>query len=157
MSCSWGLNRTILSFVALIGTAVPTSAANKELLLGCIETSQTVFSAIKTGNAPLIIPSASKRYIKIDLIKKKAIIADHPSETTNNPAFGEIQLTLSKDHIQIFNKIPTTHPDAITRLTITVDRATRVFSWKDETLDESNNVVFTQIGFGICDTAAPKF
>ena len=164
MICSWRYKAFLGSFLVFVVSAHPTKAANEPLQLACAELSRSVWGSTDTGNHTLIMPSLGlgllqtyTHSIKVDFANNTALIDRFGGESTNNPALGQIRALIGPEFISIENVIPQGHGDGVTRLLIGIDRRTRTFIWRDQTLDQSNNVGVTIVYLGICDTTKPKF
>jgi hypothetical protein len=153
-----------------------TSATSSELSLECAVMATSSWKDVNAAhplNAPLI-PQGQEGMIlrgalwhqpihslKIDFGKKSVLVdrppGEPPGSAHNNPALGEIKVFEYPEVISISNVLPDNHPDAVTRLSISIHRHTKTFVWLSEVLGESNTLAVSSAELGLCDTANKKF
>lgn len=148
----------------LLLSCPPIAQSQDKLTLYCTDISQSSWVASETGNHTLIVPSDQPYFIHMNFNTKKAFIASPGDpknpEAPNNPALGDVVVSKKElTQIKVSNalSLEKAHADAVTRLTITIDRRTGILVERAETLLSDNSVTGGMETVRICGTSQPKF
>jgi hypothetical protein len=148
----------------LLLSCLPIAQSQDKLTLYCTDISQSTWVASEIGNHTLIVPSDQPYFIHMNFNTKKAFIASpgdpKKPEAPNNPALGDVVVSKKElTQIKVSNalSLEKTHADAVTRLTITIDRRTGILVERAETLLSDNSVTGGTETVRICGTSQPKF